>query len=198
MDLIDICNLSLGMLGDVRIHAIDENDEVAAAYPFIRDCLLRDHIWSFATEFATLAVLIETSPDSRFEYVCQLPSDCLRVIGINSDTEKYIIIGRKILVNYTPAIVTYCKRETDATRYDSLFIDCLSYGLAARLALAMTHDAKLAGYLEEQFERKKMIAKGVNAQENTHAYQSKPYQSAFLASRLSGNSSAMDKPLTYQ
>lgn len=194
---VDICNLSLGMLGVNRVQSIYDNPDIERAYTFIRDCLLREYIWSFATEYVTLQALSETSPDTRFTYVCQLPPDFLRFISLDSNTEKHIIIGRKILVNYMPAVLTYSQRLEDATKYDVLFTECLSFGIAARLALAFTQDAKLAGYLAEEFERKKMIAASVNAQENTHAYQSRPYQSGFLASRISGSVSALDNPLTY-
>lgn len=199
MNTVDICNLSLSILGSPKIHNLDDDTNAArlckVLYPFVRDKLFRDHIWTFATDFATLAELDETSPDSNYTYIYQLPYDCLRVIALDSATEDFRIVGKKLLANYTPVILTYSKRVEDATQFDMLFVEALQYALAAELALAMTQNAKLAEYAREQYERRLQNARTVNAQENTRAYQNEPVQSDFLSARL-GSSSSADNPLT--
>lgn len=187
MDRTDICNLALQMLGNYRIHDIDEDSEPARVcrsfYYSIRDGLLRDHVFTFSTEFVTLSKLDETSPDSRYPNVFQRPVDDLRVIELDEPLAKFRLIGRKLLADYEPVILTYVKRVIDTTQYDPLFIGVLQYHLAAELAVAFTHDAKLAGWLAQEARIKLQNAKSVDAQENVRGLQPREVESNFLNSR---------------
>lgn len=202
MDTVDICNLSLQMLGNYRIELLDQDNDAARAckafFAPVRDALLREHIWTFAQEFKTLPVLSETSPDSRFTFVNQIPNDCLRIIELDSPDANFRIIGKKLLSSYSPVILTYSKTVTDTTAFDALFVGVMQYALAAEIVLAITHDAKLANYIQGIFREKHRLAKIVNAQENVRGFQLRSAQSNYLNSRITGvSSAAQSNPLSF-
>jgi hypothetical protein len=188
MNSTDICNIALGYLGQPHIMSMEDGTPTANLcklfYQPSVDKLLREHTWSFATDFKELSPLSETSPDADYGYVYQIPTDCMRVQGIDIKEESFRIIGRKILVNYEPLILTYSRRITDATQFDPLFIDALQYFLATELVSSMTQDAKMSQYLSEKFAMRLMVAKSINAQENVRALQPEVIHSAFLESRI--------------
>lgn len=82
---------------------------------------------------------------SGWAYKYPLPEDCLLVVEINNvpaggpETE-FEIMGSALYTNNDTAIIKYVKADPDTTRYDSLFVACLVYGLASRLATVLRQD----------------------------------------------------------
>jgi hypothetical protein len=89
MDAVTICNLALNMVGIPPIVSFSDNNNNAKLcerfYPVLRDKVLRDHTWSFATFSIKLPRLAEKPFDPRFEFSYQLPSDLLRIIELIPD-----------------------------------------------------------------------------------------------------------------
>lgn len=84
---VDICNLSLGHLGDdATISSINPPEGSAQAehcqrfYPIARDQLLEMHDWRFATKRITPSLIDSTI--SEWAYSFALPADCLCVLAI--------------------------------------------------------------------------------------------------------------------
>ena len=83
----EICNLALTQIGDMRINAYEDEDNLNARicrdnYDQVRDQLLRSALWSFATTRATLAQY-GSVPAFGEGYQFVLPSDFLRMISLN-------------------------------------------------------------------------------------------------------------------
>jgi hypothetical protein len=84
---VDICNRALASVGSTKlIEALDQTGSTEAEqcllwYERLRDEILRDRVWKFATRRATLALVAgETRTDWGFVYA--LPSNCLQVRGL--------------------------------------------------------------------------------------------------------------------
>lgn len=82
---------------------------------------------------------------SGWAYKYPLPEDCLLVVEINSEPcggpeTEYEIMGSALYTNQDQAIIKYVKNDPDTTRYDSMFVECLTYSLAARLATMLRQD----------------------------------------------------------
>ena len=190
MDSVTICNLALGMLGMPQITTLEETNNSGnlcrTFYPVLRDRVLRDHSWSFATAWEELQLLAETSLDPEFPYVCALPGDAIRVLDLVGGA-PYRKLGRRILVNALPATVVYTRRVTDCSLFDETFCEALQYLLAAEIGMANTRDAQLVNYYRQQYQAALAVARSIDSSENRGALQNAPRRSNWLGSRARGN-----------
>ena len=85
--VIEICNSALNQLGASAITSLSENSKNGrlcnARYNTVRDAVFRAHPWNCLTKRITLAA-DTTAPDWGYTHAFTLPSDCLRVLGINA------------------------------------------------------------------------------------------------------------------
>ncbi|MEW5725319.1 MAG: hypothetical protein AB1896_19550 [Thermodesulfobacteriota bacterium] len=184
---IQICNMALGRLGANLINALNEPNKEARLcnlfYDDLRDELLRDHAWGFATVRSSLARLSGIAP-GPWEYQYQVPSDCLRVLFLVSSpgtkVNEFRVEGRKLYTNLDEATIVYVRRETDATRFDQHFVRALAARLAAELALPITDQKSLAEAMWALYERELARAKGSDAAENQGI---EPGEDSWLAAR---------------
>lgn len=81
---VDLCNLALSFIGQqADVSSIEppdgsvEADYCAQFYPQVRDELLQNHPWGFATSRASLSLLVESAP-YPWQFAYALPSDCVQ------------------------------------------------------------------------------------------------------------------------
>lgn len=188
MDSVAICNLALMMIGIPPITSFREENNNAKLcktfFPVLRDRVLRDHVWSFATAGYILQLLDEKSCDENFPCVCALPGDLIRVIEI-SGNRPYRRIGNKILVKELPANLIYIRRVEDSSQFDESFIEALQYLLAAEIGMSNTRDAQLINMYRLEYEKRLALARAIDSQENRHSMQNRPKRSRWLESRIS-------------
>lgn len=186
MDSITICNMALMAAGIPPITSFDElNDNARLCktfYPALRDRVLRDHLWSFATTYCELQKLNENSPDPEFPIVCSLPGDLIRIAGLQDDA-VYKHMGSKILVQSLPATLLYIRKVDNADAFDPAFAEALQNLLSAEIVLSASRDIQQAQYFRNEYERKLAIARSIDSQENSHALQNHGSNSTFLAAR---------------
>lgn len=186
MNSVMICNLALMMVGIPAITSMDDDNNNAKLcqkfYPVLRDRVLRDHTWSFATAAYDLQELQEESPDINFPIVCALPGDVIRVMGLQSDS-PYRRIGHKILVQAMPDKVLYIRRVEDPNLFDETFIEALQYMIASELGMANTRDAQLINLYRQKYEQSLATARSIDSQENRFAMQNNPRRSYWIESR---------------
>ena len=142
----EIANLALNHLGVSPIASFDEDSTEAEAmkltYPTIRDVVLRDFRWPFATKFATLG-LVERDPiGDEWSLSYRKPGDSLmlrRILsGARTDSRQSRIPykestdsgGKLILTDQEDAIVEYTQKITDTLLFPPDFTLALSYRLA--------------------------------------------------------------------
>jgi hypothetical protein len=161
---ISICNKALLRVGQAPIQSINEQSTEAAYcrqfFDDARKATLRGHAWSFATKVAQLAELSEET-SYRYEHVYQKPADCLRVIEVLPDGTVYPdyekvefeALGQTIQTDESTAWLKYVYNETDTARFDDLFVEALSYRLAADLAMPLSRDANYVGAMMNMFKQ---------------------------------------------
>lgn len=151
----EIANMALSHLGiGKEISNLDDekSQEARACRRFfnsVRDVVLRDFDWAFASKIVALA-LIEEDPNSEWAYSYRLPSDCIaprRILsGTRTDTNSSEIAylrgqdddGQLIYTDEPEAYLEYTKRETRVQFYPSDFGIAMSLRLAAYIAPQLT------------------------------------------------------------
>lgn len=163
--VVDICNIALSNIRAGTINSIDDNTVQAKhckmMYPILRDQMLTDNVWQFATRLKPLSLL--TSEVFGWTYVYKYPSDCLYInelIPEYSDTTNQPYLGKvvnpstiqdikieydvmnvdgvKVIVtNQENLRINYRSREDDASLYDTQFYMTLAYLLAAESAIPL-------------------------------------------------------------
>ncbi len=151
-----ICNLAISHLGSGKeIANMTERSEEARVcnrfYDTVRDIVLADMNWPFATKVAALG-LIETLTDANAEwnYLYRYPVDCLNLIRVRSgakvDTRESRIpfkvskdVSAKVIYcDQDDAYVEYIERVVDPSFYSESFLMALSFKLAAYIAPRIT------------------------------------------------------------
>jgi hypothetical protein len=189
---IDICNMALTRIGHMQITSFDEGTKAADLcklhYDRCRNTALRAHHWNFSIKRATLALSAET-PNHEFGYKHALPTDCLKVIRTNWETDHYAsasaiygfpgqvgytgasipyrIEGRFLVCNETVAKIEYVASIEDPMQFDELFIDLLASRLAAELTIPLTDNQAAAKTAWEIYQMKVNEARSADSQEGS-------------------------------
>lgn len=152
---VEICNLALSRIGaGATISDLSEESQEAfhcnLVYASARDAVLRDFPWSFAKKYKKLSVA--TTSLGKWSYAYTYPNDALSVRSIlqaddAADPIKFEIalkddnVSKVILTNQENAELVYTAKVTDATLFDALFIQALSWRIASEVAMPLTRDA---------------------------------------------------------
>lgn len=116
-------------------------------YETARDEVLKSFDWNFAEKYRELTPLGESSLNPKFNYVFDVPNDCLCARDIyekgSALTKKFKLSanenGQKvILTNVSPCILRYTRRVTEEEQFDAEFALALSLYLAAMAAQTIT------------------------------------------------------------
>ena len=189
MNSIQICNLSLMMIGMPTIISFDDENNNARMckdfFPTIRDRVLRDHPWSFAIAYSDLNTTTETSPEPDFPFVCPKPYDLIRILEVDAE-EAYLCFGNRILTKRRGPRLKYIRRVEDPELFDTLFVEALQYALAAEIVITNTRDVQLANYYRSEYERRLMVARSIDSAENRHDLQPRPQRSHWIEARFAG------------
>lgn len=166
--VVGIVNSGLIKLGADPITSLaDDSAEARAAnaqYEKLRDEVLRAHPWNFAIARQRLARLSD-APVFGFSHQYQMPSDCLRVLGMNEGRSRFEIEGRKLLTDEDSADVVYVRRVTDPNEFDAMFCEALAYRIAADLAYPLANSTTLSGSMMQLYRDALALARSVDGQE---------------------------------
>lgn len=169
---IEICNLALLRLGHAReISSFDEgsaeSDFCKAFYDHSRKTTLRAGLWNFAIKTVALALLTDSSDE--FDYVYQLPVDCLRAVEIvniaSSDKISFQVRGRKLYTDQADAVLKYVRDEDDPNKFDVEFIDALSYLIGAELAGPLRQELSAHDYMMKLYRLRAAEAAATDSSE---------------------------------
>ena len=167
--VVNIVNNALVKIGASNIISLTENSEAARAanliYEQIRDSVIRDHRWNFATKRVQLAAN-SSGPAFGYVYSYALPTDCLRVVQMEEKNMVYTIEGRNLLTDETPARIIYLARVEDPNEFDPMFVEALSARLAAELAVTIAESNSLFQNMMEMYRVKMADARSVDGQES--------------------------------
>lgn len=154
--IVSICNLALTNIGKQTISSLTETGAEARAcnqlYGITRDMLLQSYPWRFALKTASLAEITNIH-NKTWGYSFIRPSDCLKVLYVKTEAcpfdavsaagTPYMIEGDRVFTNINPCFLHYVAKLEDPTRFPPMFVDTLSWHLAARLAMPLTRDPKV-------------------------------------------------------
>lgn len=151
--VIDICNMSLGLLGDrAMVSAIDPPDgsvqarHCAVFYPMALQQMLEIHNWGFATFRAELQAIANDDQPDGWSYSFAMPNSCVRIQRIlspgatNDDAgEDYTVEALPngtlyVLANIEEGAVVFTKFVTDTAKFRPLFVQALARLLASYVA----------------------------------------------------------------
>lgn len=82
------------------------------------------------------AVRCEVLSSYFYGYTYDIPSDCLRLIALDSGA-KYEILESRLVTTDDAAVLIYVKNVTDTTLFSDLYEECLEDLLAATLAVPL-------------------------------------------------------------
>lgn len=198
--VIEICNRALSNIGNSRsINSLQEQSKEAGAcslhYEASRDATLADFEWNFATTRLALADTGNPPPDWQYAY--SYPVDCLRIIGImvpgvrNPTAAQRIPYetgsdasgtGRLIYTDQESAWLKYVQRITDVNMFDAIFMEALSWRLAAAINMQLTGDANLGN---DALQKYSAIILSAGSHSMNESQEPAVPESEFTAARLS-------------
>lgn len=166
---VSICNTALTLLNTSRITSLSDNTETArkcnALYDDMRNSLLSEHNWNFARKEAELSLLDEdTILSTEWASIYQLPSDCLRVLRMESD-ERFSIKGKKLYTNSSSAKIEYIYKVEDEGQFTSAFVWAFATRLARDLSYGVTESTTVVQQMAALHEQALKEAKWSDAQE---------------------------------
>jgi len=173
-DKVTIINRGLALLGAEPINDLtDDTPEAKIAnriYDESRKSILSEVLWNFATKRVLLNQVVGTPVWSldAVNFIFQLPSDVIRVHGINSKTAIWRIEGEQLLSNATSMGIIYVYDLTDTTKYTGSFVDAFADKLAADMAYAVLNSNTEAKAMLDKYESVSLPkATAENSQEGT-------------------------------
>jgi hypothetical protein len=134
---VDIANQAFVELGHTTITNFEEDSPAARLaklnYADIRDQVLRDHPWNFAS-FRVSIPSTGTAPAFNYTNAYTIPADSLKIKRVNFQDPgagSWVIEGDEILTDLgSPIEVEYIRRITSVGVYDSSFVRALALSLA--------------------------------------------------------------------
>jgi len=166
---VSIANQALTWLGANTITAFTDNSDeaklVSANYDGVRDAVLEDAAWTFASRRVVLTPAL-APPDFGFKNQFLIPPDTLRIRtvrndGMNSGPSNldWVLEDRRILSDAARIYVKYLARVDDPSQYSPLFIQAIAARLAADLAIPVTGSRMMQSDMWGLYQKKLSDAK---------------------------------------
>jgi hypothetical protein len=175
MDSVTICNLALAHIGDQSIVSMTDPSQEARFctlfYNPVRQEILRQHPWNFATKIVQLNQTV-TPPIFDWTYKYQLPTDFFRLItvnafGVSQPSQTYEIQGDFLLSDIEAAAISYTADVTDENLFDSIFVEVFCLRLAARLAKSLAGSMQISQQLNQEYKYLLSEARRIDGTENS-------------------------------
>jgi hypothetical protein len=146
-----ICNQALSWLGAEQIESLEDPSAAAEYcrnnYPFIRDAVLEERMWSFALARYT-SVTADRPEWGDNLYSHEVPLDWLQVFRVydSVSADEQAEWSREGLNIISPCSTLYMwgvKRITDTGKFSTMFVQCVAARMAAELAAPLAQDRTL-------------------------------------------------------
>ena len=160
-----ICNQALGWLGEKPINSLDEatvNAEICREnYPFIRDAVIEERMWTFAAVRDKSTTADRDEWDTMFKHA--IPLEWLAVFNVYRDvsnpdrpieSRNWKREGEFILSPDSTVFRKGVQRITDTGKFSNMFTQCVAQRVAADLCIAITENNQLQGTLWQLYGAK--------------------------------------------
>jgi len=156
-----ICNQALTWLAAKTITSLDDNSREAIwmknNYPFIRDAVLEERMWTFATARDTSTTADRDAWDQMYlhpkpedwlsVFRVMLPTTSSPVTGANQSINRidptWRMEGGNVISAHTTVLLWGLKRISDTGAFSALFVQALAARLASEAAIALTENRQL-------------------------------------------------------
>lgn len=161
---VSIANQALGFLGANPITSFSDNSTSAELmrdnYPFIRDAVLTEVAWTFATDRTISTTADRDEWDQHYKHA--LPLDWMQVLrtyrNVSSDrkliSNGWVREGNFILTKDATVYMWGIKRVTDTALFSPAFVQCLATRLAMDLCMTITENVSRHGTLMQEYGAK--------------------------------------------
>ena len=172
----DICNRAIDLAGGQRQGIIDDSSEEGRLcqlhFPFIRDKLLYDHDWNFASTFEELAKQDQTPISDKWDYAYDLHSNIIRFRGFADSNPTYEIgyfeNKKQLYTNENSPIEVRYTSNAVITTWSQGFLEAMMYTLAAELSRTLMETTQATQELITMAEIRKNEAMEGDAFENSY------------------------------
>jgi hypothetical protein len=146
----DVANMALAVLDEAPIDNLDQDVKAARLLNLhmdqTRQAELTKYTWVFAILSASLVGTDLGTESDTFNWVYELPADCLRPLPLtyNGEPDGELIGWRQeagliYSDQSSPRILRYIANLEDPNDWDALFTEVLVAALAIKIALPLTH-----------------------------------------------------------
>ena len=173
---VSIVNGAMVRLGVATITTLaDDSPQARIAnrrFTHIRDKLLRDHPWNWATKRVSISAST-VSPTWGFSNAFPLPADYMRMMAVQNDSKLEYRIestsdGKVIVTDLeSPLKIAYVALVSAVDQWDVLFNEALSATCAVEWAEGLTGTTTLAEKLQVEAVVALRAAKAVDGQEDS-------------------------------
>jgi len=137
-------------------------------YPIVRNQVLEDRAWTFATDRDTL-LPDATAPAFGYGQRFLIPTEWIRILWVSDKNvrpgQENVTVplewnreGRYILANASKVYVKYVKEVTDTSQFSPAFSDALAYRLASEMCNALRESRALFADLMQVYNQKMIEA----------------------------------------
>ena len=170
----EIVNKALGLLNGNYITTFDDTSIEAGLadgqYNTLRDAVLEEADWTFATESTTLVADVDQPPiPANWSTKFTIPSHYLRVMTFNGNKpgKEWVKEKNFIYTNYAAGELRGIIRVTDTFFYSRMFIEAFVMRLAWTWCMALTQNKKLHEEYKDDYIFKIETAANTEGQQGT-------------------------------
>lgn len=158
---VSICNQALSWVGARQISSLDEPSSEAEwcknNYDFLRDTVLEERMWTFATTRDSSTTADRDEWDLWFKH--RLPEEWLAVYRVFSDPQarrntEWAREGEWILSSSATVYMWGLRRIVDTNKFTMLFVQALAARMAAEMAIPFAENRNLQADLWKLYDRK--------------------------------------------
>ena len=194
---VTICNQAISRLGGNLIISIDDTSTEAklckANYAELRDAVIQDRQWTFATErflLPRVAPLPEDTDPNQFTHRYLIPPTVLTVIRASSEKDDrrpnpdpFRVEGEYITSDAAKMYVKAIVQVVDPNKFHPMFRQALAVRLAAEICVALTASTKVQQALFGEYQALLLNAETVDGMQGTTE---RIRSSEYIAVRSSG------------
>lgn len=171
MSEVSICNQALTLIGAQTIISLGDDTKEAKLcslnYAPVRDAVLSESDWTFATRWQELAKSADPAP-GEFTNEYPLPSDVLAVLFVGenyNNPEHWRLEDNAIRTDANKCKCQVLYRVEDTSKFSSLFTQAFVARLAAELAIPITNSRTLMENMFVMYEQKMKTAAARDSQQ---------------------------------
>lgn len=158
---VQVANKALSLVGGELIISFDDDTTeaivVKAAFDMVRDKVLEDRQWTFASSRMKLTP-DAIPPDFGYTYRFLIPSNVIRIFNADKLSGNNDLMwereGDYILCDSAEIQIKFVERIDDVSKWTPSAVDCFSYLLASEIAMPLTESTeKVAMYANMYSDR---------------------------------------------